>query len=631
MGESVSNEETTQHFQAAVTRVLGLVINSLYSNKEIFLRELISNASDALDKLRFRAISEPALLDETPLAIRVAADEEAGTITISDDGIGMDRDELVKNLGTVAHSGSQEFLEKLEEAQDQPSIIGQFGVGFYSAYLVADRVEVVSRGVEAERAWRWSSDGKETFTVTPASRATRGTDVILHLKPDQKDFLKTWTLKDLIKRFSDYIDHSIEVRVERTVDGAKDVSWERANAAAALWRRSKTDITEEQYQEFYKHLTHDWEPPMAWSHFRIEGTQMFTGLLFVPGRPPFDLFSPDTSHGVRLHVKRVFIMDDCEELLPRWLRMVRGVVDSEDLPLNVSRELLQDSRVVRVIRKQVVKHALEMIEQILSGDDAAAFWTRYGAVLKEGLHFDAEHRDKLAQLVRFSSTTSDGLVSLSDYVGRMKDDQEAIYYAIGATRQMVENAPHLEALKKHGYEVLLMTDAIDEFAVQSLREFDGKPLASVMDAELDLAGSDAPEESDGATVTDLLARVRVVLQDRVSEVRVSKRLVDSPACLVLPEGGLPPYLERLMRLQNADLPKQKRVLEINAGHPIVAALSELHARDADSERVREWIELLYDQSLLAEGSPVEDPARMVRAISDLLARAATAATAETAT
>ncbi|RLB57503.1 MAG: molecular chaperone HtpG [Deltaproteobacteria bacterium] len=629
-------EATTHQFQASVTRVLSLVINSLYSNKEIFLRELISNSSDALDKLRFRGIAEPALLEGEALHVRVSADQGAGTLTISDTGVGMTRAELEENLGTVAHSGSQDFISKLEDAaKDDVNLIGQFGVGFYSAYLVADRVDVVSRAAGTDEAFRWTSDGKESFTIEAAERETRGTDLILHLKEDQKDFLKTWTLQELIKRYSDYVDHAIELEVEKTVGEGEDAKtekeWERVNAKGALWIRPKSEIKDEEYNEFYHHLTHDWEPPLARRHFKIEGTQLFTGLLFVPSRPPFDLFSPQSNHGVRLHVKRVFIMEDCEELLPKWLRFMRGVIDSEDLPLNVSRELLQDSRLVKTIRKQVVKYALEMVEEVASGDDGDAFWEKYGAVIKEGLHYEPGEVKRLTKVIRWQSTDSEGLTTLPEYVERMKEDQQAIYYATGASRKLLENAPHLEVLAKRGYEVLLMTDPIDQFAVEGLREVDGKPLISAMDSDLKLAdevGDDDKKDDDkkdddkDAAMGDLIGRFRTVLQEEVEEVRVSSRLVGSPVCLVLPEGGLPPHIERMMRGQNADMPTRKRILEVNPDHALVKNLNKLIEGGKDDEKVDSFVEVLYDQALLAEGSPVEDPTRLVSKLTELLTAAA---------
>ncbi len=619
-GDHKMAEKTTHAFQAEVSRVLGLVINSLYSNPEIFLRELVSNASDALDKLRFRALTEPGLVADQALRIRLQPDEDALTLTISDTGVGMTREELETNLGTIAHSGSQDFLKRLEEAKDDVSLIGQFGVGFYSAYLVADRVTVVTRAAGSDEAFRWESDATESFTIEPADRSHHGTDIVLHLKEDAKDYLDPFRLRELVKRYSNYVGYPIELEKSEGEDDAK--SWEQVNEAQALWERAASEIKDDEYEEFYKHLTHDWEPPLARRHFKIEGTQLFTGLLFVPKRPPFDLFSPDAKHGIRLHVKRVFIMDDAEALLPKWLRFVRGVVDSEDLPLNVSREILQDSRVVRTIRKQIVKQSLDMLEDLAKGDDYVGFWANFGAVLKEGLYFEADHKKRIAKLCRFETTAGE-LTSLTDYVGRMKEGQEAIYYALGPSRTMLERAPHLEGLTRRGFEVLLMTDAVDQWAVDGLGDFEGKKLINVMTEKLDLDEDkdDATKDAEEASGS-LLKRFRSVLQDKVSEVRASARLADSPVCLVIPDGGLPPYIERLVRLQQQELPSQKRILEVNPTHPLVGELRRIHEQDESSDQVEEWIQVLYDQALLAEGSPLEDPSPLLRQLSELMTQVA---------
>ena len=619
----------TEHaFQAQVSEVLSLVINSLYSHPEVFLRELLSNASDALDKERFLALTSPDGSGE-PLRIRLTPDEAQKTLIIDDNGIGMDEAELIKNLGTIAHSGSREFLTQLKEKKDV-SLIGQFGVGFYSAYLVADRVEVISKKRGTSQAQRWRSDGKSGFTTEPAEREGRGTSVILHLKEEHVDFLKPWRLRELVARYSDYIGYPIELAAKSDKEGEDGaLKFERVNQASALWQRRPAEVSDEQYSEFYKHLTHDWEEPLARRHFRVEGAQEFTGLLFIPKRPPFDMFSPEERHGVRLHVKRVFIMDDCKELLPRWLRFVRGVVDSEDLPLNVSREILQDSKLVRIIRKQVVKHVLDMMEELAEkrAEDYATFWKNYGAVLKEGLHFDPEYKDRLAKLLRYESSRGEGMTSLSDYVKRMPEGQKAIYYLYGPSLRTVASSPHTEALKARGYEVLYMVDTVDDWAVRGLAEFEGKPLTSVMDEKLELDKQES-EEKDGADKDQsdaLLTRFRDVLKEHVSEVRTSDRLTDSPSCLVIPDGGLAPYLERLLRSQQgADVPVTKRILEVNTKHPLLRTLAQLHQREPESEAVSEAIELVYDQALLSEGSPIEDPARVAKRLTRLLQTSAEA-------
>jgi molecular chaperone HtpG len=635
---SVEPQRETHSFQAEINQLLNLVINSLYSHKEIFLRELVSNASDALDKLRFRTITEPELLgDEPTLEIRIIPDAERGTVTIEDTGIGMTHDELVKNLGTIAHSGSREFLEMLRQrGQKDANLIGQFGVGFYSAYLVADRVEVVSRAAGKDpQAWKWTSEAKGSFTVEPAERTSRGTAVTLHLKEDQKEFLDEWRLRQLITQYSDYVGHPIQLRVKKTTDvidaktGEKTTTtaFETINKASALWQRPKSEITDEQYQEFYKHLTHDYEAPLAWTHFKTDGNQQFTGLIFLPKNRPFDLDSNQRRRGVRLFVKRVFIMDDAEELLPPWLRFARGVVDSDDLPLNVSRELLQDSAVVRSIRKHVVKKTLDLLEKLSKDkpEDYTAFWKNFGAILKEGLAADSEHREKLGALVRYESSREEGLTSLADYVSRMKEGQQAIYYVFGESRKALEGSPHLETLRKRGYEVLYLTDPVDEWAAQGLREFNGKPLVSALQADLKLqetAEEKREKEQRAESIKSLTERIKEVLKDAVREVRVSDRLTDSPVCLVLPEGGSPAFLERLLREHGRSMPRAKRILEVNPAHPVIEHLNKLHARDAQSAQVAEWIELLHDQALLTEGSPLEDPNRFAKRMTALLTQVA---------
>jgi molecular chaperone HtpG len=635
---SVEPQRETHSFQAEINQLLNLVINSLYSHKEIFLRELVSNASDALDKLRFRSITEPELLgDEAALEIRIIPDAEKGTLTIEDTGVGMSHDELVKNLGTIAHSGSREFLELLaQRGQKDVNLIGQFGVGFYSSYLVADRVEVVSRPPgKDQQAFRWTSEAKGTFTVEPAERARRGTAVTLHLKADQKEFLDEWRLRSLITQYSDYVGHPIQLQVKKTTDvidaktGEKTTTtgFETINKASALWQRPKSEITDEQYQEFYKHLTHDYEPPLAWTHFKTDGNQQFTGLIFVPKNRPFDLDGTARRRGVRLFVKRVFIMDDCEELLPPWLRFVRGVVDSDDLPLNVSRELLQDSAVVRSIRKHVVKKTLDLLEKLSKDkpEDYTAFWKSFGAILKEGLAAEPDNREKLGTLVRYESSREEGLTSLADYVSRMKEGQQAIYYVFGESRKALEGSPHLEALRKRGYEVLYLTDPVDEWAAQGLREFNGKPLVSALQADLKLqesAEEKREKEQQAEGLKSLTERMKEVLKEAVREVRVSDRLTDSPVCLVLPEGGNPAFLERLLREHGRGMPRTQRILEVNPGHPVIEHLRKLHERDGKSEQVTEWVELLHDQALLTEGSPLEDPNRFAKRMTALLTQLA---------
>jgi molecular chaperone HtpG len=627
-----ARSKSTRKFKAEVSRVLHLVVNSLYSNKEIFLRELVSNSSDAIDKLKLLSLTDDVLADEEEeQAIRLFSDQEAGTLTIEDDGIGMSRDELADNLGTLAHSGTTEFIENLKDKADA-QLIGQFGVGFYSAFLVADRVEVTSRppGADAE-AWTWSSEAGDSYTLSPAERASRGTTIVLHLKDDQKQLLDGWQLRGLVERYSDYVNHPIYMEMPKYgEDGEPTSEIQQVNKANALWQRSPSEVEPEQYAEFYKHLTHDWNEPLTHTHFRIEGTQLFTGLLFVPSKPPMDLFQRDHRRGVRLFVKRVFIMDDAEDLVPVWLRFLKGVIDSDDLPLNVSREILQDSAIVRTIRKQIIKKTLDQLKSLAQEDAEKfeSFWGHFGAVLKEGLHMDPEHKARLAPLLRYRSSKADGLTSLDDYRERMVEGQKAIYYALGESETALRGSPWLEALEARGYEVLFMTDPIDEWAVQALGEHDETPFVSAMTADLDLdEGEESVKEREEKTelLQPLLDRFGSVLGERVEEVRLSSRLTDSPCCLVVPEGGQHAYLERLMRSHDGDTKASRRILELNGGHPLIENLGRLIASDTEEDSVVPWIETLYDQVLLTEGSPIEDPNRLARRMTELMQQATEAA------
>lgn len=623
------SEKTQFEFQASVSEVLRLVIESLYSNPEIFLRELVSNASDAIDKRKFRAITEPSLLGEEEPKIRLIPDRESKTLTIADDGVGMSRDELIEYLGTVAHSGTKEFAKAIEEAKKGDfQLIGQFGVGFYSSFLVAEKVEVVSRAAGSEEAHRFTSDGRSSFTIETAERDRVGTSITLHLKDDAHEYLEEFRLRGLIRTHSDYLPYPIELEVRRPKARAEEgsaedeaaeeeVSFERINDGKALWQKDPKELEAEQYEEFYKHLTHDFEAPLAYRHFRVEGTMLFSGIFFIPKRPPFDLFTDGAPHGMRLYVKRVFIMDNCEALLPRFLRFLRGVVDSEDLPLNVSRELLQDSRVVRTISKQITKRALDLLDELTEKkEDYLEFYRAYGAVLKEGLHFSPEYADRIAKLVRFESSAGDELTSLDEYIERMKEGQESIYYILGANRKLVENSPHLEALKKKGYEILFLTDPVDAFAIEGLPEYEGKKLISAMDADLD--GADELDESEEETpeLGKLEERFKEVLKGKVNAVSWSKRLTDSPACLVIPPSGLPPYLERIMRARDGDTGEPPRTLELNPKHPLVEVLRK--KIDAGEEGTERYIEALYGQALLSEGSPVDQPAKLAALLVELL-------------
>ncbi|UZD54615.1 molecular chaperone HtpG [Caldimonas aquatica] len=619
-------EKKTLSFQAEVKQLLHLVAHSLYSNKEIFLRELISNASDACDKLRFEALNRNDLYEDQPnLEIHVTFDKAARTIIVSDNGIGLSAEEAIANLGTIAKSGTREFMDKLSgDQQKDAQLIGQFGVGFYSGFIVADRITVESRraGLEPEEGVRWSSDGTGDFEVETITRERRGTDVILHLRESETDFLNRWRLKSIISRYSDHISLPILMRKEEwDKDKGEYVlkdEWETVNQAAALWTRPKGEITEEQYHEFYKQISYDTEAPLAYTHNRVEGRTEYTQLLYIPAKAPFDLWNRDKRGGVKLYVKRVFIMDDAEALMPVYLRFVKGVVDSADLPLNVSRELLQESRDVKAIREGCTKRVLSMLEDLAENqkDKYAQFWTEFGAVLKEGVGEDHANRERIAKLLRFASTQADEGVSLADYVSRMKDGQEAIYYITADTLAAAKNSPQLEIFRKKGIEVLLLTDRVDEWMLTYLYEFDGKPLQSVAKGAVDLGKLQDEEEKKKAeqaaeAFKPVLERLKEVLKDKAKDVRVTTRLVDSPACLVTEEGEMSGHLARLLKQAGQKAPGVKPVLEVNAEHPLVRKLE-------GNDRFEDLAHILFDQALLAEGGQLDDPAAYVRRINTLL-------------
>jgi molecular chaperone HtpG len=620
----------TLSFQAEVKQLLHLMIHSLYSNKEIFLRELISNASDAADKLRFEALSDPALLgEETELRIRVAADPEARTITVSDNGVGMSRAEVVANLGTIAKSGTREFLATLtgDQARDA-HLIGQFGVGFYSSFIVADRVTLVTRraGLPENEAVRWESGGEGEYTLESTIRSGRGTDVILHLREGEDELLDDMRLRQIIRRYSDHIAVPI-VMNKRIWDEEKKAyrssqEDETVNQASALWARPKSEISAEQYQEFYKHVAHDFEPPLAWTHNRVEGRQEYTQLLYVPSHAQFDLWDRTSRKGLKLYVRRVFIMDDAESLLPAYLRFVRGVVDSNDLPLNVSREILQESRDVEAIRAGCARRVLTMLEELAKDqpEKYAAFWKNFGRVLKEGVGEDHANRERIAKLLRFASTragTEEESVSLPDYVGRMKDKQEAIYYVTAETFLAARNSPHLEVFRAKGVEVLLLHDRVDEWVVANLPEFEGKPLVSVARGDLDLAklegeGAKRDQAQHTEEYKDVLAKLKTVLEGNVKDVRLSSRLTSSPACLVADELDLGGNLQRILKSVGQNVPQFKPILEVNGEHPMLQRLKH------EERRFDDWAHLLFDQALLAEGGTLEDPAGFVHRMNELM-------------
>ncbi len=629
MNEAPAKE--TLGFQAEVTQLLQLMIHSLYGNKQIFLRELVSNASDACDRLRFDSISNAGLLeDDAELKIRVSYDKAARTITVSDNGIGMSRQEVIDHIGTIAKSGTREFLHTLtsDKAKDA-HLIGQFGVGFYASFIVADHVTIETRraGTSADEGVRWESAGEGSYSVEPIRREQRGTDVVLHLRPEEDDLLSGHALRTILTKYSDHITVPVLMRKEKwDADARAQVMTdeeEQVNQASALWARPKSEITEEQYHEFYKHVAHDDEAPLAFSHARVEGRQEYTQLLFIPGRAPYDLWDREHRRGIKLYVRRVFIMDDAKQLMPEYLRFVRGIIDSNDLPLNVSREILQQSRVVETIRAASVKRVLGLLDDLAANhpEKYATFWKEFGRAFKEGIVEDAANKDRVAALLRFATTHEDReeqTVSLADYVGRMKDGQDAIYYVTADGFAAARHSPHLEIFRKKGVEVLLMYDRVDEWVVSALTEFGGKPLRSVAIGDLDLGSiGGEPEketESQAREFTDLVARIQDALKDRASAVRLTHRLTDSPACLVSDTHGISTNLERLLKASGQKLPSMKPVLEINPNHPIVERLKT----ETDDSRFSDWSHTLFDQATLAEGGQLDDPATFVKRLNTLM-------------
>ena len=622
------NRETLG-FQAEVQQLLKLMIHSLYSNKEIFLRELISNASDASDKLRFEALTDKALYEADPeLRIRVSFDAKARTITVADNGIGMSRQEVIENIGTIAKSGTREFFEKLtgDEAKDA-HLIGQFGVGFYSSFIVADKVTVVTRraGLTPEHGVKWESDGGGEYTIEMVEQPARGTAVTLHLREGEDELVNGHRIRSIIRKYSDHITIPVLMKKEEEwqtnekADKSDKPSVsdedETVNQASALWARPRSEITEEQYQEFYKHVAHDFEPPLAYTHNKVEGTKEYTQLLYVPERAPFDIGDREHRRGIKLYVRRVFIMDDAEHLMPMYLRFVRGVIDSNDLPLNVSREILQESRDVQMIRAGSVKRVLSMLEDLVEHkqEKYAAFWTAFGRVFKEGLGEDQTNRERIAKLCRFATTHKDTEaqdVSLTDYVGRMKEGQDKIYYVAAETFAAAKNSPHLEIFRKKGIEVLLLSDRVDEWAFSFVTEFEGKPLQSVAKGGLDLgklgdADEKIEQEREAGEHKDLIERIKKALGDKVKDVRVTQRLTESPVCLVADEHDMGMHLERLLKAAGQAVPNAKPILEVNAQHPLVQRLGT----ELDEARFGDWSQVLFDQALLALG---ERSARIAR-------------------
>lgn len=625
-------QKQTLSFQAEVAQLLKLVTHSLYSNPEIFLRELISNASDACDKLRFEALNDASLYEnDAELKVRVSFDKAASTLTITDNGIGLSQQEAIDNLGTIAKSGTRDFMAKLSgDQKNDAQLIGQFGVGFYSGFIVADKITVESRraGLPAGQGVRWASDGTGEFEVSDIERTERGTSIILHLKEDSLDYLNAWKLKGIINKYSDHISLPILMQKEEWKEGENDQpgemvttgEWETVNQAAALWTRAKKDITQDQYDEFYRQLSYDSEAPLATTHNRVEGATEYTQLLFIPAKAPMDMFNRDKAAGVKLYVKRVFIMDDAQALMPTYLRFVKGVVDSSDLPLNVSRELLQESRAVKAIREGCTKRVLGMIEDLAANDAEKfkTFYAEFGAVLKEGLGEDFANRERLAKLLRFASSTTDTVsVGFADYKARMKEGQDAIYYITADTLAAAKNSPQLEIFRKKGIEVLLMADRVDEWALNYLHDFDGTPLQSVAKGAVDLGKLQDEDEKKAAEEAQtqfkpVLDKLKEALKDKAKDVRATTRLVDSPACLVVQDGDMSTQLARMLKQAGQAVPEVKPILEVNAQHPLVKKLES-------GEHFDDLAHILFDQALLAEGGMPNDPAAYVRRVNALLA------------
>ncbi len=626
---TASANAETRGFETEVNQLLDLMIHSLYSNKEIFLRELISNASDACDRLRFSAISNGDLYeDDIELKIRVSYDKDAGTLTITDNGIGMTRDEVIDHIGTIARSGTRSFLDAMTgDEKNDARLIGQFGVGFYSSFIVAEQVTLRTRkaGETADQGVEWISEGKGEYSIQSIDKPARGTEITLKLREGEDEFLNDWKLRSIITSYSDHIDFPVvmDKTTEPEEEGGETViEEETVNQASALWTRSRKDIKDEEYQAFYKHVAHDFEDPLDWNHSQVEGTNEYTSLLYIPARAPFDLYDRETRHGIKLYVQRVFIMEDAEKLMPRYLRFVRGLIDSKDLPLNVSREILQGSKVIDSIHSGSVKKVLGMLEKMANNDPEkySKFWNEFGKVLKEGPAEDFANREKVAKLLRFASTGTDGAeqtVSFDDYIGRMDEKQDKIYYIAADSHAAAKNSPHLEIFRKKGIEVLLLSDRVDEWLTSHLMEYEGKKLQSVAKGQLDLGEDEDSEkelEKKSKASEKLLERMKEALADKVEDVRVTNRLTDSPACIVLSEHDMAMHMQRILKEAGHELPSSKPVLEINPDHPIVKKLKA----EKSKNKFADWSDILFDQALLAEGGQLEDPAGFVAKLNEML-------------
>ena len=626
----MSTNQETRGFQSEVKQLLQLMIHSLYSNKEIFLRELISNASDAADKLRFKALSNPALYEgDGELRVRVSFDADKGTLTISDNGIGMTREQVIDHLGTIAKSGTKEFLTALGQDQAKDSqLIGQFGVGFYSAFIVADKVTVKTRaaGEATDKGVLWESAGEGEYSVADIEKKSRGTDVILHLREDEKEFLNEWRLREIIGKYSDHIGLPVEMLTKEYDDEGKEIGekWEKINKSDALWTRSKNDISDEEYKEFYKHLSHDFADPLLWAHNKVEGNQEYTSLLYVPSKAPWDLFNREHKHGLKLYVQRVFIMDDAEQFMPNYLRFMRGLIDSNDLPLNVSREILQDNKTTAALRKALTKRSLQMLEKLAKedADKYQQFWKEFGLVLKEGPAEDFGNKEAIAKLLRFASTHNDSseqTVSLEDYVARMKEGPKAIYYITADSYVAAKNSPHLELFNKKGIEVLLLSDRIDEWMLSYLTEFDGKSLQTITKADLDLGDLADKEENEAQKEQDkafdsFIERVKTLLGERVKEVRLTHRLTDTPAVVSTGNDQMTTQMAKLFAVAGQPVPEVKYTFELNPEHHLVKKVADI----ADEAEFADWVELLLEQAMLAERGSLENPAAFIKRINKLL-------------
>ncbi|KFA58596.1 molecular chaperone HtpG [Gilliamella sp. wkB18] len=617
----------TRGFQSEVKQILHLMIHSLYSNKEIFLRELISNASDAADKLRFKALENPDLYaGDSELGVRISTNKEAGTLTITDNGIGMTRDEVIENLGTIAKSGTKAFLESIGSDQAKDSqLIGQFGVGFYSAFIVADKVTVRTRAAtaKADQAVMWESAGEGEYTISDDNKETRGTEITLHLKEEEKEFLEDWRLRSIISKYSDHI--SLPVEVQTTDEESKEVKWEKINKAQALWTRSKSEVTDEEYKEFYKHLSHDFADPLSWSHNRVEGKQEYTSLLYIPSKAPWDMWNRDNKHGLKLYVQRVFIMDDAEQFMPNYLRFVKGLIDSNDLPLNVSREILQDNKITQNLRNACTKRVLQMLEKLAKDDKEQyqQFWNEFGLVLKEGTGEDFANREAIAKLIRFASTHTDSdaqTVSLEDYISRMQEGQEKIYYITADSYGAAKNSPHLELFRKKGIEVLLLSDRIDEWMMSNLTEFDGKQFQSISKSDESiekLADQDSEEQKQvEKELEPFIERVKTALGDKVKEVKLTHRLTDTPAIVTTAADEMSTQMAKLFAAAGQKAPEIKYTFEINPDHKLVKRIADTQ----DESAFNDWIELLLDQALLAEKGSLSDPSKFIQTMNKLLAQ-----------